>query len=50
VYFDVSLQKNLEATSVWSQLRGKVPFSTTQGWWRHDEHYHVDFQLPCKPL
>jgi penicillin-insensitive murein endopeptidase len=50
VYFDAPLQKPLQSTAAWSQLRNKVPFSKTRGWWRHDEHYHVDFELPCKPL
>jgi penicillin-insensitive murein endopeptidase len=27
-----------------------LSFSTRQGWWRHDEHYHVDFNVPCQRL
>jgi len=49
IYFDSALQQQLHKTSSWPQLK-VLPFSTTQGWWRHDEHYHVDFAVPCKPL
>jgi penicillin-insensitive murein endopeptidase len=49
VYFDPALQKRLETTAAWPRIR-HLPFSTKQGWWRHDEHYHVDFELPCRPL
>lgn len=27
-----------------------IPFTTRKPWIRHDEHYHVDFAIPCKPL
>lgn len=49
IYFDTTLQEQLHRTSIWPQLEA-LPFSTTQGWWRHDEHYHVDFTVPCRPL
>jgi penicillin-insensitive murein DD-endopeptidase len=47
VYFDTELQRSLRRTKAWPQL-ASVPFSTRRGWWRHDEHYHVDFDLPCE--
>ena len=47
VYFDTELQRSLRRTKAWPQL-ASLPFSTRQGWWRHDEHYHVDFDLPCE--
>ncbi|MDH5765520.1 MAG: replication initiation protein, partial [Gammaproteobacteria bacterium] len=25
-----------------------IQFSTKRSWVRHDEHYHVDFSIPCK--
>jgi len=28
---------------------GTVRFSTRRSWVRHDEHYHVDFDIPCEP-
>jgi penicillin-insensitive murein endopeptidase len=49
VYFDTALQRQLHKTSAWPQIKN-LPFSTAQGWWRHDEHYHVDFSIPCRPL
>jgi penicillin-insensitive murein endopeptidase len=48
VYFDTELQRLLRGTKAWPQLARAVPFSTRQGWWKHDEHYHVDFDLPCE--
>jgi len=50
VIFEVPLQKHLFATSQGAQLKGLMAFSTKQAWVKHDEHYHVDFKLPCKPL
>lgn len=49
IFFDVPLRKHLESTAAWPRIRD-LPFSTTEGWWRHDEHYHVDFEIPCRPL
>jgi penicillin-insensitive murein endopeptidase len=31
-------------------LEQNLPFMRGKAWWRHDEHYHVDFQVPCKPI
>ena len=50
VIFEVPLQKHLFATSQGAQLKSLMAFSTKQAWVKHDEHYHVDFELPCKPL
>jgi penicillin-insensitive murein endopeptidase len=50
VIFDTDLQRHLRASPLWPSLQGKVDFSTERGWWRHDEHYHVDFAYPCRPL
>lgn len=50
VIFDTELQPRLRAARNWSRLAGTIKLSTERGWWRHDEHYHVDFTLPCKPL
>jgi penicillin-insensitive murein endopeptidase len=32
------------------ELRRRVRFVDKPVWWRHDEHYHVDFAVPCKAL
>ena len=50
VIFEVPLQKHLFATPEGAQLKEKMRFSTKQAWVKHDEHYHVDFELPCEPL
>ncbi len=49
VFFDSGLQRRLRQTPTGRRLAA-LPFSTRQGWWRHDEHYHVDFSLPCEKL
>lgn len=28
----------------------KLPFMKTRPWVRHDEHFHIDFAIPCRPL
>ena len=31
-------------------IKQHVPFMQGEPWIRHDEHYHVDFATPCRPL
>ena len=50
VIFDNELQKLLFKTSKGKELRSLLNFSTKRPWIRHDEHYHVDFSVPCKEL
>lgn len=50
VIFDPKLQPYLHASPRWPYLRKNVQFSTRPSWVRHDEHYHVDFDVPCRPL
>lgn len=50
VIFDVPLQKHLFETSLGPELRKLFAFSTKPAWVRHDEHYHVDFEVPCRQL
>ena len=40
----------LFATSRGAYLRKHLPFMRTKPWVRHDEHFHADFSVPCKPL
>ena len=49
VIFDPELQPFLRQTAAWPELDGTVLFSIRCSWVRHDEHYHVDFDVPCKP-
>lgn len=48
VIFDVELQPKLFATEAGAQLPKLVSFNRRQSWVRHDEHYHVDFDVPCR--
>lgn len=48
VIFDPKLQPNLFKTKYASYLKAHIQFSKKPSWVRHDEHYHVDFEIPCK--
>ena len=50
VIFDVDLQPHLLATPAGEKLKNLVTFNRQQAWVRHDEHYHVDFVVPCAAL
>ena len=47
VIYDPELQPYLYATKYGKYLRDNVQFSKKRSWVRHDEHYHVDFEIPC---
>ena len=47
VFFDPHLQKILFKTSNGEYLKKHIKFNSRQAWVRHDEHYHVDFAIPC---
>ncbi|WP_281559987.1 penicillin-insensitive murein endopeptidase [Thalassomonas sp. RHCl1] len=47
VIFDPKLQPNLFNTRYGDYLKKHVQFSRKASWVRHDEHYHVDFAIPC---
>ena len=49
VIFQKQLVTLLLQTTRGSYLRN-LPFMKATPWIRHDEHYHVDFALPCRPL
>ena len=48
VIFDNDFQKLLYQTSKGKALQAQLTFSKKKPWVRHDEHYHVDFIVPCK--
>lgn len=50
VIFDPPMLPRLFGTERGSYLKQNVKFMATPAWVRHDEHYHVDFVVPCKPL
>ncbi len=47
VIYDPKLQPYLFETEFGNYLRANVQFSKKRSWVRHDEHYHVDFEIPC---
>ena len=49
VIFEVPLQRLLWQTRRGQYLREHLKFSTRRAWVRHDEHYHIDFRLVCRP-
>jgi penicillin-insensitive murein endopeptidase len=49
VIFDTAYLPRLFATPRGAYLRAHVRFMKGQPWVRHDEHYHVDFAIPCQP-
>ena len=48
VIFDPTLQPYLHSSPRWPYLRDNIQFSTKRSWVRHDEHFHVDFEVLCK--
>lgn len=50
VIFAPELQPYLFRTSQGTYLREHLQFSKKPAWVRHDEHYHVDFKVECRPL
>ena len=47
VIFNPQLQPNLYQTQYADYLKEHIKFSKKRSWVRHDEHYHVDFEVPC---
>jgi len=50
VIFDPKLQPELYKTQYSNYLKKNIQFSKKRSWVRHDEHYHVDFSIPCEKL
>jgi penicillin-insensitive murein DD-endopeptidase len=50
VIFDNELQKLLFQTAQGKELRAQLIFSRKKPWVRHDEHYHIDFIVPCEVI
>ncbi len=50
VIFDPRLTVLLLRTRRGPELARTLPFMRQKPWIRHDEHYHVDFAVPCRPL
>lgn len=51
VIFDPRLMEKLFSSSQrGEELRRTIPFMKKRPWIRHDEHYHIDFRIPCLSL
>lgn len=50
VLFDPQLQPYLYATGKGDFIRNNIKIPNKKSWVRHDEHYHVDFKVPCKKV
>jgi penicillin-insensitive murein endopeptidase len=51
VIFDPPLIEKLFSSSRrGAELRRILPFMKARPWIRHDEHYHIDFGIPCLPV
>lgn len=50
VIFEPPWLPHLFATADGAYLRQHLHFMPRAAWVRHDEHYHVDFAVPCLPL
>ena len=48
VIFAADMQPELFATPEGRGLAGKITFMKHDAWVRHDEHIHIDFDVPCK--
>lgn len=48
VIFAPKLQSYLFKTQYGTYLQKHIQFSKKPSWVRHDEHYHVDFEVKCK--
>lgn len=49
VIFDPKMQSALTKTKSWPEI-ADLAFSVRRSWVRHDDHYHIDFDLPCKKM
>lgn len=48
VLFDPKLQPYLFKTKYGAYIKENILIPNKRSWVRHDEHYHVDFSIPCK--
>lgn len=49
VIFDPPFLPKLFSTKRGGYVKANIKFMESNVWIRHDEHYHVDFMVPCKP-
>jgi penicillin-insensitive murein endopeptidase len=47
VIFEPPLHRLLFASAAGREVQGRLSFMQRPAWVRHDQHYHVDFDVPC---
>lgn len=47
VIFDPKMTPNLYKTTHGDYLKKHIAFTKKRSWVRHDEHIHIDFDIPC---
>jgi len=50
VIFDPRLQPYLYAAKDGAYIKKNILIPRKKSWVRHDDHFHIDFNYPCKPL
>jgi penicillin-insensitive murein endopeptidase len=50
VILDPPYLPKLFATKRGEYAKANIKFMERKAWVRHDDHYHIDFAVPCKPL
>jgi penicillin-insensitive murein endopeptidase len=50
VIFDNEYVPKLYDTKRGRFVEQAIPFMKGEPWIRHDEHYHLDFAVPCRPM
>ena len=50
VIFDPPYLPKLFATRRGAYIKAHIYFMKGKAWVRHDEHFHIDFQLPCQAM
>jgi len=49
VIFDPKMQHNLRDAKQWAEI-SDIQFTKKHSWLRHDDHFHIDFSVPCDPI
>jgi len=49
VIFDPKMQHHLRSTSHWPNI-SDIQMTNKRSWVRHDDHFHIDFEIPCESM
>lgn len=50
IIFDPEMQASLFSATNGEYLKNNILFSKKRAWVRHDEHIHIDFNIPCQSM